>query len=400
MKILLICNKSPWPSKDGGSLATLSLAKSLSANGALVTILAMNTSKHRVLKNSIPEDITSIINLQLVDINNQTKIIPAILNFFTPGIPYTATRFLSANFQKKLSKIISEEYYDIIQFEGLYLLQYINEIKNICNSRLAYRPHNVEHEIWEGLAKNSVNIFKKIYFRRLSQKIKRLELQLLNSYNLLVPISNSDYATFQSLGNTKPAFVAPFGIFPEKFAEPKPPSGKNQLFFIGALDWLPNQEGLLWFLNNVWPRIKKIRPDLVLKVAGRNIPDKFQKTLASYNIIFMGEIEDAGRFMIGNDIMIVPLFAGSGIRVKIIEGMAHGKPIIATSTAVRGIPVTNHHNIIIADSPENFASGLDELISNNSYKNELAENARLFALVNFNNFEIANSLIKFYQKEA
>lgn len=399
MNILLVCNKSPWPPKDGSSSATLSMAKALFANGAKVSILAMKTSKHPVIKESIPESLTSKVDFHFVNMDTRTRVMPALLDFFVPGTPYIAKRFLSEEFRQTLREIIRKNDFDIIQFEGLYALQYHKYLEKQKNFKIAYRAHNAEFQIWQGMACNSRNIFRKIYFRRLSSKLEKFEKRHINQYDFLVPISETDLHTFQAMGNTKPFLVAPYGIFPEDIPLPNQ-TVSNSLFYIGALDWLPNQEGIKWFVEKVWPELRKKSPLLTFRIAGRNMPGNFRGVLNKPGISYEGEVEDAGRFMQENGIMVAPLFSGSGMRVKIIDAMAHHRPVIATPIAAKGIPVSHSENILIAGSSREFVAAIEKLLSNDSFRNKIAENAGRFALTNFNNFDIVKTLMQFYKAQS
>lgn len=398
MKILLVCNKSPWPPKDGGSLATFSLAKALIKIGASIKILAMNTSKHKVNQSSVPDILKNEMGLQLVDIDTDISLFLTLKDFFSFGTPYIATRFYSEKFRKELTEILLVEEFDVVQIEGLYVLQYLTDIRKHSKALIAFRPHNVEHEIWNGLAKNTGNIFKKIYFSRLSGKIKNLENNLINQYDSLIPISITDLDKFNLMGNQKPVHLVPAGVFPNEIPVLQKQTGPVNLFYIGALDWLPNQEGITWFVKNIWNILKEKHPNLSFNVAGRNAPHWFMKLLKKHHVYYLGEVDDAGTYMIMNGIMVVPLLSGSGIRVKIIEGMAHGKAIVATSIAAKGIPAKNQENILIADTPEDFVTCIEKLITDSPFKIQMAKNARDFALANYNNFDIAAELTTFYKK--
>lgn len=396
MKILLVCNKSPWPPKDGGSLATFQMAKALAKSGSQVTILAINTSRHPVKVESIPLEIKDLINFYFVEMDTTIKIRRLIADFLLPGKPYIAKRFFSETFLKTLQKLVSVEDFNIVQFEGLYTLQYKPFVQIPGNTKISYRPHNAEHKIWENLARNETNPFKKIYFKRLSEKLKTFEKELMNRYDFLVPISDLDNNTFKQLGNTKPAMTSSFGIFPDEFPSYKT-TPNHHLFYIGALDWIPNREGLEWFVKKVWPKAKNKHPKLMFFVAGRNMPHSFKKVLRMDGIYYEGEVEDSAQFIQKYGIMVVPLLSGGGMRVKIIEGMAQGKPLIATSKAAEGIKVVHNNNILIADTVNEFCTAIDKYISEPDFAAKTGSEARLFALTNFNNFDIAQSLIRFYQ---
>jgi len=175
-----------------------------------------------------------------------------------------------------------------------------------------------------------------------------------------------------------------------------PDTSKVSLFHLGALDWFPNQEGLMWFVKNCWPEIKKLHPELSFHIAGRNGNPDFLKKIASPGIVFHGEVPDAQEFINNYSIMIVPLLSGSGMRIKIIEGMAMGKAIITTSIGTEGIPTTDMENILIADKPQDVIAKTDYLLNNPSEITTLGLSARNFITDNYSDKVLAKKLTEFY----
>ncbi len=137
-------------------------------------------------------------------------------------------------------------------------------------------------------------------------------------------------------------------------------------------------------------------PDLHFYLAGRNAPVHF-KTLPYPNIVFLGEVEDAYEFIRSKAVMIVPVLSGSGMRIKIIEGMALGKAIVTTSIGTEGIATTHGRDILIADDPDQFARNVCALVEDRNYCMEIGENARNFVVGHYDNFAITSSLAEFYQ---
>jgi glycosyltransferase involved in cell wall biosynthesis len=178
------------------------------------------------------------------------------------------------------------------------------------------------------------------------------------------------------------------------------PSGENieypSVFHIGALDWLPNQEGLIWFLDHVWTRIHQKFPTVRFYIAGRNAP-AFIRELRYPNLVFLGEVENAYRFMDEKAVMVVPLLSGSGMRIKIIEGMALGKAVLTTPIGTEGIATTHGENIMIAGSEDEFVHSLSLLLSDFSLYQRIGNNALVFVRENFDNLAIASGLMQFYE---
>ncbi len=203
--------------------------------------------------------------------------------------------------------------------------------------------------------------------------------------------------SLRKMGNSKPAEVIATGFPEEDFVQETSKESANSLYFIGALDWIPNQEGLLWFINTVWVKLLKLRPAPEFHVAGRNAPKWLAKKIKEKGIIFHGEIPDAHKFMDAYNLMVVPLFTGSGLRIKIIEAMTRSKAIITTPVGAQGLGIRNGGHAIIVDDEEGFYNSITHLFAHQEDSLEMRKNAYLFASENFSNKKIAGKLLDFYQ---
>ena len=397
MKILQVTNKVPYPVKDGGAIACMNLTRGFSLLGHQVTILAMNTVKHNITLVEIPESVKELAEFKLVNVAARISPVSALLNLVFSNKPYNATRFISDTFAQELKKILQENEFDVVQIEGLYVCPYIPVIRANSKAKIIYRAHNIEHEIWSRTA-IMAHGFEKYYLRNMSKRIKKFEIQTLNKYDLLVPITGRDGAILDKLGNKKPSHVSQTGIDSSVLI----PNSKNlkhpTLFHIGSLEWSPNQEGLIWFFENCWDAIRERYPDLQFYVAGRNAPPWFQKLLNLPNVVFKGEVADAYEFINSKSIMVVPLFSGSGMRIKIIEGMALGKPIVTTPVGTEGISTTSGENIIVVTNVEGFVQSISDLIEDREYFDKISKNAIEYIHENFDNLSSAGALIEFYKK--
>ncbi len=398
MKILQLTNKVPYPPKDGGAIATLNLSLGLKATGHQVRMLAMNTPKHYYDVGQIPLHITDKVHMEAVDTDTRIRAAAMVSNLLFSSLPYNATRFFSESYASKLAEVLSEENFDIIQLEGLYLAHYIPLIRKHSKAKIALRAHNLEHEIWQRTAKQEKSLPKKVYFRILARRILQYKKKVLNTYDMLVPITGRDAERFNRIGNTRPMHVSPVGY---QIAESKPEPEKvlfPSVGCIGTLDWFPNQEGLIWFVDHVWPEIQRKHPDLPFRVAGRNAPAWLEAYLGNKAVTYLGEIEDAEKFIKETAIMVVPLFSGSGMRVKIIEGMALGKTIVTTSIGAEGIPVKHLENIAVEDTAEGFINRIKQLIHDPHLFRSIGSNASCFIHKHFDNLKICDSLSTFYKK--
>lgn len=396
MDILMLSNKMPYPPKDGGSIATLSIAKSLSELGHKVTLLVMNTSKHYFSIDDVPQLLSEKIEFIGIDVNTDIRPLDAVKNLFFSSLPYNAQRFITKAFDEKLKEILIQRSFDVIHLEGPYLGPYIRTIRKHSKALVSMRPQNVEHEIWQRTAAQSRGL-KKWYISNLARRVRRFEVSMLNNYDVMVPITKRDGDLFVKLGCKIPMHVTPTGIDAETFLPDYDNIDYPSLFHLGALDWPPNQEGLKWFFANVWPGILKEFPDLKFYLAGRNAPPYFSK-LDEPNVVFLGEVENAQDFIRSKSVMIVPLLSGSGMRIKIIEGMALGKAIVTTSIGREGIDTTHGKDMMVADSPEEFFNAVRYLLSDKQNVLEMGRQAVEFIRHHYDNRNIMASLVEFYHK--
>jgi len=330
-----------------------------------------------------------------VNVPTQIKPIDLLLNLFFSDEPYIAKRFVSKEYQRKLIGLIKENDYDIIQLETPYLAYLIPVIRSLAKVKIVYRAHNVENHIWKGIALKENNFLKKKYVSNLAKRIERFEKEILKAVDFVVPISNDDNKVLQQYCSSIISVVIPTGIELSSLV-PFQNESPHNIFFIGALDWMPNQDALKWFIENVWQKLRNAT-DISFSVAGRNAPKDFVDFMKKNHVDYLGEVNDAREFMLQNGIMIAPLHSGSGMRIKIIEGMSCSKAIIASKVAASGIKFSDKKCILIANSAAEFIQQINFLLNDNSFYNSIRVNALEFVSRNFNNQKLTKELTQFYQ---
>ncbi|MEP7195861.1 MAG: glycosyltransferase family 4 protein [Saprospiraceae bacterium] len=399
MKVLQLCKKFPYPLQDGESIAIQHISKSLSEMGCELTLLSMNTSKHyyQLGIGRLPEELKHYKEIHTVDVDNTIKKWDAFKNLFSKE-SYHISRFQSDDFALKLISLLEDNTYDIIQMETLYLSPYYELIKSYSNAILVMRAHNIEHEIWDRITEQIDFIPKKLYLSYLAKKLKKFEVERLNKYDFLVAITERDLDKFKSLGYKNGCMAIPVGFDLDKY-EPEYSAFQRPLAlsFIGSLDWMPNTEGLNWFLDEVWPKLRNKYPQIEFHFAGRNASTEL-KNIKIAGVHYHSNIKDAKSFMQQYPISIVPLFAGSGIKVKILEAMALGRVVISSSIGLEGIPAKNMKQVIIANSVEDYLESIDYCYEHYDQIQKIGESARNFLKSNFNNERLAGKLVNAYQK--
>jgi glycosyltransferase involved in cell wall biosynthesis len=494
VKILQLSNKLPYPPLDGGSIVINNASNGLLALGCEVYLLAVNTPKRPINAADLPKEYRDKVHLQLVDIDTRIKIWDAFLNLFSE-LPYHVSRYQSADLEAKLTQLLLENDFDIVQIEGLYLMFCLPIIRKYSKAKVVLRSQNVEHQIWEKYTANLPFSSQKAYLMLQTKRLKAFEMKycglvdgviaiteqdklVLEGYcqaflldsngntddadladkggffkgkaNLLDSNGNTDDADLADLGGFfkekanlldsnwnaddadladkdgfrrektffekmsflgKPVIAIPLGIDLEKFrvspeAEVERSRNLNDristslndrsIFHLGSMDWYPNLEAIEWFLKEIWPLVHQKMPDLKFYLAGKNMPEILfnQQHL---NIYTEDQIDNPVAYMRDKGAMVVPLRSGSGIRVKILEGMAMGKVVISTSIGAEGINYTDGQNILIADTPEALANAILKYAENKHNFEILGQNAQKLMAEQYDLKVLAQQFIEFYQ---
>jgi polysaccharide biosynthesis protein PslH len=395
MKILQLCLKPPLPAKDGGCIAMNNITMGLMEAGHTVKILTIFTQKHDFVLDDLPADYIEQTQIEGVFIDTRVNLVDAFANFVTSD-SYNISRFFSADFDIKLTKLLKFNRYDVIHLESLFMTPYMATIRRNCNTPVVLRSHNLEFIIWERIARGTENFFKRNYLKYLANKMRRYEISGLNYVDGIASISDEDRQRFMDLGIRRRIKTIPFGIDLRNYPITPLDRSEISLFHIGAMDWGPNIEGIQWFLNKIWWRIHDEFPQLKLYLAGRNMPMDEMPILP--NVVYLGEVDNAIAFMQSKKIMIVPLLSAGGVRVKIIEGLAMQRAVISTSLGAEGLECEHQKNILLADTPEQWLDAISELITNEDRIHELGVHGREHVKTYFDISGISKTLIDFYKE--
>ena len=396
MRILQLCNKPPFPPKDGGCIAMNNVTQGLLAAGHEVKLLTAYTHKHDLELHNLSEEYIGSTDIEGVFIDTQINLIDAFSSLITQD-SYNVSRFFSPDLDIRLADILKRQNFDVVHLESLFMAPYIGTIWRFSKAKIVLRSHNLEYLIWERIAAGTKNRAKKAYLKYLSKKLKDYELSVINQVDGVASISQQDMEKYQALGCDKPMVNIPFGVSIKNYPVAVHDVPKPTLFHIGAMDWRPNLEGILWFLEDVWPILSMNHQDIELHLAGRGLHEDMLPENQS-NVIVHGEVESATEFMSSHSLMIVPLLSAGGIRVKIIEGMAAGKAVVSTAVGAEGIDYTKDQDIVIADTANEMIKELSKLIEQPHLIKAIGEAARIKASSDFDNDNIVSNLVEFYQK--
>jgi glycosyltransferase involved in cell wall biosynthesis len=236
--------------------------------------------------------------------------------------------------------------------------------------------HNVEAMIWKRHYETQINLLKKAYLYGQWRKGARYEGAACRSVDAVIAVSTNDAEQMRSDYGAKNVADVPTGVDTEYFSSGDVAQRDSaRLVFTGSMDWLPNDDGMRFFIESIYPRIKQKIPNVSLTIVGRNpLPSLFAFSERDASIRITGRVEDVRPFMDEAAVYIVPLRIGGGTRLKIFEAMAMAKPIVSTTIGAEGLPVRDEAELLLADTPEEFSAAVVRLLEDEALAKRLGAN--------------------------
>ena len=326
MKCLYITSKPIYPIIDGGCFAMDSFLKTLSHAGFIIDHFTISTQKHPFRPDAYPEG----LHVESVEIDTRIKTLQTLKYLVKKG-SYNVARFHSEEVTEKIEALIKKNTYDFVILDSLYATTYLSSIRKYFTGKIYLRSHNCEAQIWFDLAKNEQNIPKSIYFKKLAKDLHIYESTILNKLDGVFAISQEDQEAFMK-NNTK-AKVCVIPVHLESNDQDEFKIEKGKIFHVGNMDWVPNREAVERLVKLFHESIHS-DDQLKLSLVGKNIEKHYK---SSKGIEIQGFVDDLKGFVQKSGILVSPITSSSGVRVKILEMMAYGIPVITTPSGAKGI---------------------------------------------------------------
>ncbi len=388
MKILYITNKPIYPKVDGGCVAMANFLENLTFQNCKIHHIAIATQKHPFEQSNYPIELQKKIDISSVEIDTKVKPLNTLKSFLKNS-SYHIDRFYSSELLQKISSTINENSFDCIIMDSLYSSAHLNDIKKVYSGKIFIRTHNVENEIWKDLAKNTKNPITKILLSKLAKNLEKYEIKSLKNVDGIMCISEEDLSTFEKMGISTKKTTISVSIPENKI---KNDYNSNDLFHIGAMNWKPNEEAVNRLID-IFPKIES-KTNIQLHLAGSHFPKHLR---TSNSIKVHGFVENIFDFAIKSGILVTPITSSSGIRIKILEMMSIGIPIITTEKGAKGIHYKNKDCLVIANSNEEIITQSISLIKNKDRRMEIGKNSRSYIQENHCIEKISKQIIEFIQ---
>jgi glycosyltransferase involved in cell wall biosynthesis len=361
------------------------------ALGYHVYLLAMNTHRHFVDDKILDAFRHEQLTIETVYVDNRLSTLSILENYIFSKKPNHLVRYSSAAFAHRVKEVFEAFQPNIIQLESVFLTQYVARLRQSeWKFKNVLRVHNLEHYLWNQVSLTQKNIWKKIFLNSLSRRLFQYEVEAWKQFDLLLTFTDGDAEEVAKYVSINKLAVVPLHVNlkvsgPQNFHQPL------KGYHLGAMDWMPNTDGINWFIKDVWPEVRKSNPKFEFYLAGTGISDNY-KRLDIPGIKCEGYVSEAEVFLIDKHILIVPLLSGSGVRVKILEAMAWGKIVISTDIGMAGITAEPGKHYLRANDARSFNKSVAWCHIEQKEAANICENAKAFVLENYS-FERVKSLL-------
>jgi len=382
MKILWLNTNLLLPLDKGGKLRTWHLMRHLAARHD-ITYLSFVDGPDAPADREGMRDVCS--RLETVPRTDVAKGTPRFyLNaarYVLDRVPYSVAKYRSAAFRERLATLLRTERFDVLICD--FLVPIVNLPKAPLPCPAILFTHNVEAEIWRRHAENASNPIARRLLAQQWRRMLRFEQQALRRFDLVLAVSEADQETFARLypgAARQPIHVVQTGVDTAYFSPAE--AGRHaagataHLVFTGSMDWLPNEDAMVYFVDTILPRIRAQVPSVTLSIVGR-APTPAVKRLAEHaGIEVTGRVDDVRPHAAAATVYVVPLRIGGGTRLKIFEAMAMEKAVVSTTIGAEGLPVTHGRDIVLADEPAAFADAVVTLVRDAAMRRRIEIAAR------------------------
>jgi sugar transferase (PEP-CTERM/EpsH1 system associated) len=314
-------------------------------------------------------------------------------------LPYAVGKYRSAEFRRRFDALVREIDFDLIVCD--FLFPAVNLPSRLPCPAVMF-THNVESEIWRRHAETKAGAVSKQLYGAQYRRMLRYEGNALRRFDGVLAVSDADRETFDRIypdAIRRPVHVVPTGVDTEYFEpsgslsipNPKSPI-PSSLIFTGSMDWLPNEDAMLFFCRDILPLIRAQEPDVQLTIVGRAPTPAVKQLAEQAGVHVTGRVDDVRPYMREAAVYIVPLRIGGGTRLKIFEAMAMGKAVVSTTVGAEGLPVNHGEHVLLADEPVAFTRAVVGLLRDVSRRHQLESAARALVVEKYDWSAVAGEL--------
>jgi glycosyltransferase involved in cell wall biosynthesis len=292
-----------------------------------------------------------------------------LLRGLVSPLPVAVARWESEGLRRELKRLLAVEAFDAVVCDFLFPAPHFEDL-----SKVTLFQHNVEAQIWKRHAEYGTTTAHRAYFGLQARRMEAYEGQVCRAVRRVIGVSEADVALMRSEYGVQRVSPVATGVNLEYFAPAPVIVPGEELVFVGSMDWLPNEDGMKWFAAEVWPLIRRVRPECRLAIVGRKPGPEIQKLgEAGWGVRVTGTVPDVRPWLHGGKVCVVPLRIGGGTRLKIYESMAARLPVVSTTVGAEGLDYQDGENLRVADSAAEFAAACLDLLTDEPRRLAMAE---------------------------
>ncbi len=378
MRILQLSPQFPFPYTDGGKISIANTYKYLSELNCEVTFFSFSEEpiSNKFLIES--EKYGKVIIYPYSTKNTPKRIFKSVFDNY----PIYLRKHINSEICNFIDSVIENNQFDIIHADHSAMAPLALYIKNKYNIPVGLRLHNVEYKIWQRYAENLPFYSpKKYYVSRQAKLLKNAEKKIYHECDACFSITNIDRKAALELSPKANVVNVNAGVNIDEWAPIETEKNKNELIFASNFHWIHNVNAIDWFIENVMPELKSTFPNLSLVILGKHIPERYNsyKSIGVNPVGFVPEIQS---YLNKANVYIAPLFVGSGVRIKILEAMSMGLPVVASPISAEGIEADDKDGLFIAKNKDDYVKMISNLLMNNDLRISSGIKARDFILKN------------------
>lgn len=366
MKALVVCPYFPYPLDGGSKLAVHSHLCGLRAMGYCDIDIVCFQPPQQVLPSAVFRDILFLRKPPKLRTKQLTRALVGRSS-------YLFARYYSEENRQLLDDFLARRDYDIAVIEHTYMAQYFDPKTRRCADLMILGSGVLEGRALLSRAQLSSNPLVRWVLTEEGHRTGKRECELLRAFDGSFFYGKEDLEWYRIRSGADNACLSPLGLdFTRYKIAPRRRSRHSRIVLYGSFSWFPNRDGLRYLLGDVWPLVRRSLADVTLVIAGTGIPD-WAHEYPDASVEVVGKVESLGELVGDCDVVLAPIRVGGGTRVKILEAMAWGRPVLASSAAIEGIGVKPGRGVMVADTPEEFCRELSLLLDDSDRWRECVE---------------------------
>lgn len=426
MRVLYFAPKESWPPTTGALVRNYFLAREL-ARGASVTFLAFTDDTNPTIKPGAQSGETIVKagrEAGVMDWAENAISVPRdrdytfakLVRGATGRLPVTVLNYTTRAMARELERILDEQNFDVVQVESIHLAPYLPIIRSArCRPLAVCDWHNIESDLMRQYSNHAPSFLRRAYARRTAWQLSALEHQAAREFDAHITCTEPDRERLLQFAPGAQTYVIPNGVDTSYYSDElieraysswhagngdsilPSETRQRRVLFVGSMDYHANVDAVVQFAHSVWPRISERRPDLVFTVVGRNPPPKVRELASLAGIEVTGTVEDVRPYYWEAVAAVVPLRVGGGSRLKILEAMAAGVPVISTRRGAEGIDISDNENILLAETGHEFCQKISD-VSESKTRRDFATAGRLLVREKYDWTGLGKALIDVYSE--